>query len=159
MLSEAFSPCFTTPSSIPSFPDFLIRPLVAFSSLLFVSSIKPSNLSRPTIFCCGIWLNVSSNKKGMFGGKGRGSMKVAYWSNRESIYSTQVQEKIFKDIGRGISKDDFSSLDVYQYVDADKRQAYSEKLGKKYEFDITSLVSLFDSAKKKHCVCRKCCKD
>ena len=48
---------------------------------------------------------------------------MVYWNNTEKIYSTDVQEKLFKQIEAGIDKSDFSPFEIYQFVDAEKRKA------------------------------------
>ena len=59
----------------------------------------------------------------------RGALKIVYWNNTEKIYSTDIQEELFKKIEMGISKSDFSPFEIYQYIDSDKRKGYYEISG------------------------------
>lgn len=87
-----------------------------------------------------------------FGGEGKGSMKIVFWSHKESIYSTQVQEKVFADIAKGVEKSDFSPLEIFQYVPTTKRSAYAERITYPYYYDPKTLFELLDSAKEEICV-------
>ncbi|MFC1723767.1 hypothetical protein ACFL0V_06510 [Nanoarchaeota archaeon] len=80
----------------------------------------------------------------------RGALKIVYWNNTEKIYSTDVQEKLFKQIEAAISKSDFSPFEIYQYVDADMRYSYFEKIEdeKNYNYNIQTLAPHFESAEK-----------
>jgi len=53
----------------------------------------------------------------------RGALKIVYWSNIEKIHSMEFQEKLLKTIESANRKEHFSPFDIYQYVDADKRNA------------------------------------
>lgn len=77
----------------------------------------------------------------------RGSLKVVFWSNTDKIYSSDLQEKIFNHIERGINKQDFSPIEIYEYVDPSKRDAYYEKITKEYQFNIHTLYPLINNAK------------
>lgn len=80
----------------------------------------------------------------------RGALKVVYWNNTEKIYSTDIQENLFKKIEKGIDKSDFSPFEIYQFVDADKRNAYYEEIEdeSKYDYNISSLAPLFKTTEK-----------
>ncbi len=52
----------------------------------------------------------------------RGALKIVYWRNIEKIHSTEFQERLLKKIETA-KKMDFSPFDIYQYVDAEKRNA------------------------------------
>lgn len=69
----------------------------------------------------------------------RGALKIAFWQNIEKIYSTKIQEAIFRRIEVGIDKSDFSPFEIYQYIDKEKRSAILNK-----EWNI---VDLFRMAK------------
>ncbi|MBT5022413.1 hypothetical protein HOK51_01115 [Candidatus Woesearchaeota archaeon] len=86
----------------------------------------------------------------------RGALKIAYWNNLEKIYSTDIQEKLFKQIEKGIDKQDFSPIEIFQYVDADKRDGYFEeikpdkknkKYNEDYQYNVETLFPLIDNAK------------
>jgi hypothetical protein len=53
----------------------------------------------------------------------RGALKIVYWSSIEKIHSMEFQEKLLKSIESSNRKEHFSPFDIYQYVDADKRNA------------------------------------
>lgn len=80
----------------------------------------------------------------------RGALKIVYWNNTEKIYSTDIQEDLFKKIESGINKSDFSPFEIYQYMDSDKRYAYYEEIQdeNKYDYRIENLVPYFESAEK-----------
>ena len=84
----------------------------------------------------------------------RGALKIVYWNNTEKIYSSDVQEQLFKQIEAGIEKSDFSPFEIYQYIDADQRQAYYEKITneKDYSYRIETLAPHFVSTEKEICI-------
>ncbi|MFC1775228.1 hypothetical protein ACFLZN_02845, partial [Nanoarchaeota archaeon] len=56
----------------------------------------------------------------------RGALKIVYWNNIEKIHSSEFQERILQKILSYRKKEDFSPLDIYQYVDEAKRNAFLE---------------------------------
>jgi hypothetical protein len=52
----------------------------------------------------------------------RGALKIVFWNNIEKIHSSQYQERLFKQIEFGRKKEDFSPLDIYQYVADSKKE-------------------------------------
>ena len=80
----------------------------------------------------------------------RGALKLVYWNNSEKIYSTDVQEELFKKIELGINKSDFSPFEIYQYLDPNHKHAYYEEIEneKTYNYRIETLVPYFESAEK-----------
>ena len=54
----------------------------------------------------------------------RGAIKIVYWKPIESIHSLEFQERLFKRIEHSHRKDNFSPLDIFQYVKKDKGHAY-----------------------------------
>lgn len=80
----------------------------------------------------------------------RGALKVVYWNNNDKIYSSDLQEEIFKKIELGINKSDFSPFEIYQYIDEDKRSGFYELIEneKKYDYRINDLMPYFESAEK-----------
>lgn len=89
-----------------------------------------------------------------FRGGTRGALKIVYWNNTEKIYSSDVQEQLFKQIEIGVEKSDFSPFEIYQYVDADKRSAIAEEIEneKTYQYSVETLAPHFASAQKEICV-------
>ena len=61
-----------------------------------------------------------------FRGGTRGALKIVFWNNVEKIHSSQFQERIFRQIEATRNKEDFSPLDIYQYVPNGKKKAFSE---------------------------------
>ncbi len=80
----------------------------------------------------------------------RGALKIVYWNNTEKIYSTDVQEKLFKQIESVIDKADFSPFEIYQYIDPKNRKGYYEEIEseKDYNYNIKSLAPFFEVAQK-----------
>lgn len=58
-----------------------------------------------------------------FRGGTKGAIKIVFWNNIEKIHSLEFQEKLLKRIESLSSKEFFSPLDIYQYVDSEKRRA------------------------------------
>lgn len=78
-----------------------------------------------------------------FRGGTRGALKLVFWNNIEKIHSTEFQERIFKKIESGREKEDFSPMDIYQYIDCNKKKAFLEVQADenaKIEQDIVSLI-------------------
>ena len=67
----------------------------------------------------------------------RGALKIVFWQNIEKIYSTKIQEAIFRRVEIGINKFDFSPFEIYQYVDKEKRSAIANK-----EWSIVDLIRM-----------------
>lgn len=80
----------------------------------------------------------------------RGALKIVYWNNTEKIYSTDIQEKLFKQMESVIDKSDFSPFEIYQYIDPKNRKGYYEEIEseKNYDYDIKSLVPFFKITQK-----------
>jgi len=75
-----------------------------------------------------------------FRGGTRGALKVVFWANAEKISSNDFQEKLFKKIELGRKKIDFSPLDIYQYVENDKREAYIDNKEKSFGKDFLKVL-------------------
>jgi hypothetical protein len=78
----------------------------------------------------------------------RGALKVVYWNNTEPVNMTSAQELLMRRIETSRKKYDVSPLDIYQYVDKDKRSSFfgehsREKINIKQD-----LVGTFRKAKK-----------
>ena len=56
----------------------------------------------------------------------RGALKVVYWNALEGIKGSAYQERLLQKIVQGKRKEDFSPLDIYQFVDVDNRKAFIE---------------------------------
>src|SRR3989338_200706 len=54
----------------------------------------------------------------------RGALKLVYYQNTEKIASNEFQERITQKILTGRKKEDFSPLDIFQYVPQEKRHAF-----------------------------------
>ncbi|MBN2459004.1 hypothetical protein JXB28_01865 [Candidatus Woesearchaeota archaeon] len=81
-----------------------------------------------------------------FRGGTRGALKIVYWNNTEKIHSSQFQERLFKQIESAKGKEDFSPLDIYQYVDANKKKAFSEVVEEESVATKQNLAALFAKA-------------
>ena len=78
----------------------------------------------------------------------RGALKIVYWNNKDSIHSTEFQERLFKRIELGRRKKDFSPLDIYNYISEDKRSAKTGKYTIGNELFNQDLAAFIRSAKK-----------
>ncbi len=80
----------------------------------------------------------------------RGALKIVYWNNTEKIYSTDIQEELFKKIELGINKSDFSPFEIYQYVDPQKREGFYEEIKheKNYNYRIEDLIPYIETSEK-----------
>ena len=74
----------------------------------------------------------------------RGALKIVFWNNVENIHSSDFQERLFKKIESSKNKEDFSPFDIYQYVDEDKRYAFSEVQS---EYKVTAKQNLVSALK------------
>ncbi len=81
-----------------------------------------------------------------FRGGTRGALKVVFWNNLERIHSHVAQESLFQRIVQGKHKTDFSPLDIYQYVEEQKRQAFVEHAEGEEELLKHDFVSLLRAA-------------
>ena len=75
-----------------------------------------------------------------FRGGTRGALKIVTWNNLEKINSTEFQEKLFRKIESGRKKHDFSPMDIYQYVDEEKRDAFINHSDKSFGKDFVALL-------------------
>jgi DNA-binding transcriptional regulator LsrR (DeoR family) len=75
----------------------------------------------------------------------RGSLKIVYWSSVENISHSSFQEQLEQDIFTGKMKEDFSSFNIYQYVNDGKKKVfvYSKEID-----GLDNYVSLLTNAKK-----------
>lgn len=53
----------------------------------------------------------------------KGALKIVFWNSIEKIHSSSFQERLFKQIESGKYKMDFSPLEIYQYVEKNKKDA------------------------------------
>ncbi|MBI2663418.1 hypothetical protein HYX15_02690 [Candidatus Woesearchaeota archaeon] len=60
----------------------------------------------------------------IFREKTKGALKIVFWNSIEKIHSSSFQERLFKQIESGRYKKDFSPLDIYHYVNNDKKSAF-----------------------------------
>src|SRR3989344_5493605 len=56
----------------------------------------------------------------------RGALKVVYWNALERAKGSAYQERLLDKILQGKRKEDFSPLDIYQFVDPNNRKAFIE---------------------------------
>lgn len=56
----------------------------------------------------------------------RGALKVVYWNALERAKGSAYQERLLQKIIQGKRKEDFSPLDIYQFVDPENRKAFAE---------------------------------
>jgi len=84
----------------------------------------------------------------VFRGGTRGALKIVYWTAMEIPPFTDLQEELWKKIETGRSKDDFSPLEIYQYVDEDKRRAYLEPTSEKFVYADKTINELLEKAEK-----------
>ncbi|MBI5148100.1 hypothetical protein HZA33_00280, partial [Candidatus Pacearchaeota archaeon] len=59
----------------------------------------------------------------IFRGGTRGALKIVYLQEIEKINTSGFQERLFNQIQTGRMKEDFSPSEIYQYVDAKKKEA------------------------------------
>src|SRR3989344_9465019 len=56
----------------------------------------------------------------------RGALKVVYWNALGGAKGSAYQERLLQKIVQGKHKEDFSPLDIYQFVDPANRKAFIE---------------------------------
>lgn len=78
----------------------------------------------------------------------RGALKIVFWNNIEKIYSSELQERLLRKIESGRTKTDFSSFDIYQYVDEKKRNAFLEEQEEDTKYTEQDLFGQIDTAEK-----------
>ncbi len=78
----------------------------------------------------------------------RGALKIVFYNNIEHIANTEFQERLLQRILTGKRKEDFSPLDIYQYVDPKKRKAFLEVQKEEFATIDQDVLSLFNSAEK-----------
>lgn len=54
----------------------------------------------------------------------RGALKIVFWRSLEGAKGSVFQERMLDQIERGKNKEDFSSFDIYQFVDPAHREAF-----------------------------------
>jgi hypothetical protein len=83
-----------------------------------------------------------------FRGGTRGALKVVFWNNIEKLSSNQFQERLTKQIESAKNKEDFSPLDIYQYVDTKRKRAFSEIVEDETVSKTQDIIGLFAKAEK-----------
>ncbi len=78
----------------------------------------------------------------------RGALKLVYYQNIEKISSTAFQERVIQQILTGRKKEDFSPIDIYQYVDEDKRDGFFEIMKTEKATQNQKFGKLFGKAEK-----------
>ena len=57
----------------------------------------------------------------------RGALKIVFWNAIDHAKGSAYQDRLLQRILHGKHKEDFSPFDIYQFIPADKREAYLEK--------------------------------
>ncbi len=71
----------------------------------------------------------------------RGALKIVYWNSVEKISNTIFQEELEKDLFNSKGKEDFSSFDIYQYINNNKKESFIlENEEEAYETAIKKLL-------------------
>lgn len=83
-----------------------------------------------------------------FRGGTRGALKIVYLVDIARLAGTQAQDLLLSRILSGRRKEDFSPLDIYQYVPEEKRHAFVEHLAEETITDLQDLASMLRSARK-----------
>jgi len=83
-----------------------------------------------------------------FRGGTRGALKIVFWNNVEKLSSNQFQERLMRQIESSRNREDFSPLDIYQYVDVKKKRAFSEVVEDESLSKTQDIVGLFAKAEK-----------
>jgi len=81
-----------------------------------------------------------------FRGGTKGALKIVFWRNTERPAASEAQEQLLKKIEAGRKKDDFSPLDIYQFVDKKKRRAFSEVTDAEEETRDKNIIPLLRQA-------------
>lgn len=78
----------------------------------------------------------------------RGALKIVSWNNLESPSASGVQEKILRAIEIGRKKEDFSPLDIYQFVEPKKRRAFADLVDPEETNRDRNIIPLLKQAEK-----------
>jgi len=78
----------------------------------------------------------------------RGALKIVYYNAGENIASTELQERLLQKILSGTKKEDFSPMDIYQYIDEKKRNAFLEIQAEEYAKTEQDIIQMFNTAQK-----------
>jgi hypothetical protein len=78
----------------------------------------------------------------------RGALKIVFWNNTEKLAASEVQEKILRKIETGRRKEDFSPLDIFQFDDKKKRQAFIDIVDPEETKRDRDLIPLLKKAEK-----------
>ena len=84
----------------------------------------------------------------VFRGGTRGALKIVYWTATEIPPFTDLQDELWKKIEAGRTKYDFSALEMYQYVDEGRRNAYLEPRVERFVFADKRMNELLEKAEK-----------
>ena len=58
-----------------------------------------------------------------FRGGTKGALKIVYW-NSDPVFSSQFQERLFRQIEAGRKKSDFSPSDIFQHIDEKEKRSF-----------------------------------
>ncbi len=82
-----------------------------------------------------------------FRGGTKGALKIVFWRNTERPAASEAQEQLLKKIEAGRKKEDFTPLDIYQFVDKKKRRAFSEVADVEEETRDKNIIPLLRQAR------------
>lgn len=78
----------------------------------------------------------------------RGALKIVVWNNTERLAVSEAQKKILHRIETGRKKEDFSPLDIFQFVDSKKRKAFAEVVDVEEKERDKDMISLLQNTEK-----------
>jgi hypothetical protein len=78
----------------------------------------------------------------------RGALKIVYWSSMEKVNASAFQEKLEQQVMSARRKEDFSSFDIFQYVDDKNKKAKVEEAKTEDATNLQELKDILLSAKK-----------
>jgi hypothetical protein len=74
-----------------------------------------------------------------------GSLKVVFWNNIEKLHASEIQERFFKQIEFGKSREQFSPSEIFQFVDKGKKEF--KRMTKKQYYSSYNFKSFTDIIK------------
>ena len=73
-----------------------------------------------------------------FRGGTKGALKIVFWNSLDSLDKNNIQYRLYKEIEKGRLRQDFSPLDIYQYVNEGKKSSFllkQDKYASKENYD------------------------
>jgi len=71
-----------------------------------------------------------------------GALKIVFWNNIEKLHASEVQERLFRQIELGKTKEDFSPSEIFQFVD--KKRKKMKILSKKQYYSSSNFKDFID---------------